>query len=44
MSRFAAQKIQYFLKTGLVNVDGMHSLDMNQAPAGVHRREESDRQ
>lgn len=31
-SRFAAQKILYFLKTGQVNADGVRSLDMNQAP------------
>ena len=31
-SRFAAQKILYFLKTNQVNADGVRSLDMNQAP------------
>ena len=39
-SRFAAQKILYFLKTGQVNADGVRSLDMNQAPG---RRDDSGR-
>ena len=33
-SRFAAQKILYFLKTNQVNVEGVRSLDMNQVPGG----------